>query len=50
MHYYVSPVWTGAYNNHAAAYWISNSQLGIQNYRSYGNDNRAINVMYCIFA
>lgn len=50
MHYYVSPVWCGAYSNHAAAYWVSNSQLAIQNYRSYSNDNKAINVMYCIFA
>lgn len=50
MHYYVSLVWNGAYTNHAAAYWVSSSQLGIQNYRSNSNDNRAIAVMYCIFA
>ena len=50
MHYYVSPVWNGSYTNHAAGYWISNSQLGIYNYRSYSNTNNAIAVMYCIFA
>ena len=50
MHYYVSVVWNGSYSNHAAGFWVSNSQLGIQNYRSYAETNKAIGVMYCIFA